>query len=113
MVDMVTPERRSEIMRRIRGKDTRPEMLVRRYLYAEGFRYRLHTKQLPGKPDLVLPKHRACVFVHGCFWHGCPHCGLADRLPKSNISHWKKSSITIKKEISAGFLNLFLSGGDR
>ena len=70
MADVVSPEVRSRMMSGIRGKDTKPEMVVRRGLHARGFRFRLHDKRLPGKPDLVFPKYRAVIFVHGCFWHG-------------------------------------------
>lgn len=73
----------------IRGKDTKPEMQVRRYLHAEGLRYRLHAKDLPGSPDLVLPKHNAVVLVHGCFWHQHPGCDLAV-MPSSNTQFWRK-----------------------
>lgn len=70
MADRLSSEQRSRNMSGIRGKDTKPEMLVRRCLHALGFRFRLHRQDLPGKPDIVLPKHRAAIFVHGCFWHG-------------------------------------------
>lgn len=73
----------------IRGKDTKPEVAVRRLLHAVGFRFRLHRKDLPGKPDLVLPKHRVAIFVHGCFWHGHESCDLF-RLPKSRTDFWAK-----------------------
>lgn len=71
----------------IRGKDTKPEMIVRKGLHARGFRYRLHSRDLPGKPDIVLPKYRAVIFVHGCFWHGhdCP----AFKWPKSREAFWR------------------------
>ena len=72
MVDIVDAETRSRMMRNIRGKDTKPELLLRHALHARGFRYRLHEKGLPGQPDLVFPKYRAAVFVHGCFWHRHP-----------------------------------------
>lgn len=81
------PLTRSENMARIRGKDTGPEMAVRRAFWAAGLRYRLYDKSLPGKPDLVFPGHRTVVFVHGCFWHsheGCPNF----RLPKSRTDWW-------------------------
>ena len=87
MSDHVTPEVRSRIMRRIRSTDTTPELAVRSYLHRAGFRYRLHAAGLPGKPDLVLPKYRAAVFVHGCFWHqhpGCKHSGV----PLSRREYW-------------------------
>ncbi len=88
MVDVVDPATRSRMMSGIRGKDTIPEMLVRRFLHARGFRYRLHIKTLPGTPDLVLRKYRAVIFVHGCFWHRHPGCPKAAK-PKSNIRFWK------------------------
>lgn len=87
-VDKLTPEQRSANMARIRAKDTKPELVVRRYLHAQGLRYRLHVQELPGKPDLVFTARRTCVFVHGCFWHGCPHCVDGTRQVKSNGSYW-------------------------
>lgn len=74
-------------MSRIRGKDTKPEMIVRQYLHNQGFRYRLHVKALPGKPDLVLPKYRAVIFIHGCFWHGHEGCRYYV-VPKSRTEWW-------------------------
>jgi DNA mismatch endonuclease, patch repair protein len=73
-MDVHTPEQRSRNMSRIRGRDTQPEMVIRRGLHGRGFRFRLHARDLPGRPDLVLPRHRAAIFVNGCFWHGhdCP-----------------------------------------
>lgn len=88
MVDIVDAETRSRMMRNIRGKDTKPELLLRRALHALGFRYRLHQKGLPGRPDLVFPKYRAAVFVHGCFWHrhqGCPKATT----PATREDFWK------------------------
>ncbi len=75
-------------MSSIRAKDTKPEIVVRKLMHAEGFRFRLHRKDLPGRPDLVLPKYRAAVFVHGCFWHGHKNCDLF-RLPKSRTDFWQ------------------------
>ncbi len=86
-MDMVEPTRRSEIMRQIKSKDTQPELAVRRYLHARGFRFRLHGN-LPGKPDLVLRKYRSAVYVNGCFWHG--HGCKDGRRPKSNIAYWNR-----------------------
>jgi DNA mismatch endonuclease (patch repair protein) len=88
-MDTISPERRSENMRRIRGKDTQPELIVRRALFAMGYRYRLHGAKLPGKPDLVFAKQRKVIFVHGCFWHNHSHisCKIA-RFPKSNSDYW-------------------------
>lgn len=74
-------------MSRIKSKDTKPEMLVRKFLHANGFRYRLHVKDLPGKPDIVLPKYRTVIFVHGCFWHGHEGCKYYV-MPKSNQEFW-------------------------
>lgn len=74
-------------MSRIKGKDTKPELLVRRFLHAHGFRYRLHVKNLPGKPDIVLPKYRTVIFVHGCFWHGHTDCKYAV-VPKTRTEWW-------------------------
>jgi DNA mismatch endonuclease (patch repair protein) len=71
----------------VRSKDTKPEMLVRRIVHRNGYRYRLHVSGMPGKPDLVFPKLRKVIFVHGCFWHRHAHCQLA-RLPKSRLSFW-------------------------
>ncbi|WP_175951493.1 very short patch repair endonuclease [Burkholderia sp. BCC0405] len=85
-MDRVSPNRRSEIMRRIHSKDTSIEMRVRKYIYSLGFRYRLHVKDLPGKPDIVFRKTKKIVFVHGCFWHG--HGCRKGQLPKTNIEFW-------------------------
>ena len=74
-------------MSMIKGKDTKPEMLVRRFLHAQGFRYRLHAKNLPGKPDIVLPKFKTVIFVHGCFWHGHKNCKYFV-VPKTNTDFW-------------------------
>lgn len=89
MADTVTPERRSEIMSNIRSKSMKPEMAVRQGLHAMGYRYRLHRKDLPGKPDLVFSRRQAVIFVHGCFWHrhADPACKIA-RLPRSNREYW-------------------------
>lgn len=86
-MDIVDPTRRSRMMATIRGKDTKPEMLVRRFLHAQGLRFRLHRADLPGKPDIVLPRLRSCVFVHGCFWHRHPGCRYAV-LPKTRAEFW-------------------------
>lgn len=88
MADTVSPEVRSRMMAAVRGKDTKPEMAVRRGLHAMGFRYSLHAKRLPGKPDLVLAKYRAVIFVEGCFWHGHEGCPLA-RIPATRTGYWR------------------------
>lgn len=89
MADVFSKSKRSEIMSRIRGKGTGPEMVIRKALFARGFRYRLHVKNLPGKPDIVLPKYNAVIIVDGCFWHGHKNCKFF-RMPKSRISFWRK-----------------------
>jgi len=86
MVDIISPERRSALMSRIRNKDTKIELDVRHGLHALGFRYRLGGADLPSRPDIVLPKYRAAVFVHGCFWHG--HSCHLFRLPKTRPDFW-------------------------
>jgi DNA mismatch endonuclease, patch repair protein len=86
-MDRFSPAKRSEIMSRVRSKDTRAETIVRSFLHRLGYRFRLHSKDLPGRPDIVLPRHRAIIFVHGCFWHqhhGCPKATL----PESNRERW-------------------------
>lgn len=88
MTDMVSAERRSQIMARIHSTDTTPEMAVRRLLHRMGYRFRLHVRDLPGCPDVVLPKYRTAVLVHGCFWHG--HRCKDGRRPKSNMDYWNK-----------------------
>lgn len=90
MTDNVSSKRRSEIMASVGQKNTKPEKLVRSFLHKRGLRYRLHVKELPGKPDLVFPKIRTVIMVNGCFWHGheSKTCKLA-RLPKSNVDFWK------------------------
>lgn len=88
-MDTFSRAQRSEIMRRIRSTDTRAEMIVRSLLHREGFRFRLHNKQLPGKPDIVLPRFRTVIFVHGCFWHGHSEC-REGRRPKSNTEYWNR-----------------------
>lgn len=88
MADIVDKATRSRMMSAIKGKDTKPEMMVRRFLHACGFRFRLHRKDLPGKPDIVLPKYKVVIFVHGCFWHrhkGCPKATT----PATNVDRWK------------------------
>ena len=88
MADVVTPAVRSRMMAGIRAKNTKPELIVRRALHRRGFRFRLHAKQLPGRPDLVLPRFRSAVFVHGCFWHGhdCP----LFKWPKTRPDFWQE-----------------------
>ena len=89
MADIVDKATRSRMMSGIRGKDTEPEIIVRKFLHAQGFRFRLHRKDLPGRPDIVLPKYRVAILVQGCFWHGHEDCRLF-RLPKSRTEFWKE-----------------------
>lgn len=113
MVDVVTPEKRSEIMSKVRGKDTGPEMKVRRLVHGMGYRYRLHVGKLPGRPDLVFPGRRKIIFVHGCFWHGHRRCKLG-RIPKSRVEFWtskiagnrSRDSKNIRKISSLGWRSM-------
>ena len=88
MPDILTKSRRHQCMSHIRGKNTKPEILVRKGLHARGFRFRLHNKKLPGSPDIVLPKYGVAIMVNGCFWHGHKGCRYATK-PKSNVEFWE------------------------
>ena len=98
MADTVSKEVRSRIMSSVGRKNTKPERLVRSFLHSLGFRFRLHRRDLPGSPDIILPRHRVAVFVHGCFWHqhrGCPK----SRKPTSNTDYWdRKLAENIKRD---------------
>ena len=96
MADVVPPEVRSRMMSGIRGKNTKPELLIRKGLHGAGYRYRLHKKGLPGKPDIVLARYRAVIFVHGCFWHG--HGCHLFRWPSSRKEFWKQKIEGNKKK---------------
>ncbi len=96
MADVHSPEIRSYNMSRIKAKDTKPEILVRKYLFSKGFRFRLHDKRLPGKPDIILPKYRTAIFVHGCFWHGHEGCRYFI-VPKTRTEWWLQKIMTNKK----------------
>ena len=87
MTDVFSPEQRSAVMARVKGKDTTPELKVRRALHRLGARFRLHRKDLPGAPDIVLPGRKLAIFVHGCFWHG-HDCARGARVPKQNRDYW-------------------------
>ena len=100
-MDIFTAEKRSEVMSRIGGKDTKPELAVRRYLHARGLRYRLHSKSLPGKPDIVFPSRRIALFVHGCFWHGHDGCKRAT-IPATRSEFWQdKIGATKARDLNA------------
>jgi DNA mismatch endonuclease (patch repair protein) len=92
MTDIVDRATRSRMMSGIRGRDTKPEIIVRKYLHAQGLRYRIASKNLPGKPDIVLPKYRTVVFVHGCFWHRHRGCRFA-ATPKTNPDFWRRKFV--------------------
>ena len=89
MADRMTKEQRHKCMARIKGKNTKPELIVRRYLHTHGYRYRINVKRLPGTPDIVLRKYRTVIFINGCFWHGHEGCKYFV-IPKSNTDFWKK-----------------------
>lgn len=97
MADVHEPETRSYNMSQIKAKDTKPEMMVRKFLHSNGFRYRLHVKDLPGKPDIVLPKYNSVIFVHGCFWHAHEGCKYF-KLPKTNIDYWERKLFGNRKK---------------
>ena len=88
MSDIFSFQKRSDIMSKIGGKNTKPEILVRKFLFSKGFRYRINVKTLPGKPDIVLPKYKTVIFINGYFWHG--HNCKKGKLPSSNIDFWRK-----------------------
>ena len=88
MSDIFSFQKRSDIMSKIGGKNTKPEILVRKFLFSKGFRYRINVKTLPGKPDIVLPKYKTVIFINGCFWHG--HNCKKGKLPSSNIDFWRE-----------------------
>jgi len=98
MTDMLTPQRRSWNMSRIRSSDTKPEMLMRSLLHRIGFRFRVHCRNLPGRPDIVLPRYRTVIFIHGCFWHQHAGCTEASR-PSSNTRYWSsKLEANVKRD---------------
>ena len=99
MADRISKERRSWNMSRIPGRDTQPELLLRSCLHRSGYRFRLHHAKLPGRPDIVLPRFRAAVFVHGCFWHRHPGCAQA-AVPKTNTAFWqRKFQDTVERDL--------------
>lgn len=107
-MDIYSSSKRSEIMSKISGKETQPEILVRRYLFAEGFRYRKNVKYLPGKPDIVLLKYKTVIFVHGCFWHS--HTCKAAVLPKTRKEFWEEKIGKTKERDKKNQGDLILQG---
>jgi DNA mismatch endonuclease (patch repair protein) len=110
-VDSVSATRRSEIMSRVHSKNTGPEMTVRRLIHKAGFRYRLHVSNLPGQPDLVFPKRKKIIFIHGCFWHAHIGCRRA-RIPKSRTSFWESKFASNKARDERDILALSKNGWD-
>jgi DNA mismatch endonuclease (patch repair protein) len=108
-VDKITPQSRSENMRQIRSKNTLPEIVVRRIVYGLGYRYRLHAKDLPGKPDLVLRPRKKAIFVHGCFWHQHSAC-REGRIPDTKPAYWKPKLIRNVKRDNEHLAALSLAG---
>jgi len=109
MIDVVDRATRSRMMANIRGRDTKPEMLVRRMLHGAGFRFRLHHRLMPGRPDIVLPKHRAAIFVHGCFWHrheGCRFCTT----PATRPDFWRDKFAANVERDARNIASLLASG---
>jgi DNA mismatch endonuclease, patch repair protein len=109
MADVHSKAVRSYNMSRIRSKDTKPEMLVRRFLFSKGYRYKLHDRSLPGKPDIVLPKYKVVIFVHGCFWHGHVGCRYYV-VPKSRTEWWltkinKNKQLDLRNSLSLAQAN--------
>lgn len=110
MADVVDAATRSRMMSGIRGKNTKPELMIRKALHARGFRYRIHCKDLPGNPDLCLPKHRAVIFVHGCFWHG--HGCHLFKWPRTREEFWR-AKIERNQEVDARSMAALANAGWR
>ncbi len=108
-MDIVDSATRSRMMANIKGRNTKPELLIRRLLHAHGFRFRIHRKDLPGKPDIVLPKYKVIIFIHGCFWHGHQNCRLF-KLPASRTKFWEEKIFKNEKNDKKAKDLLFSSG---
>jgi DNA mismatch endonuclease (patch repair protein) len=108
-MDIWSPEKRSKVMGLVRSQNTKPEIKLRKALFSIGYRYRIHEKKLPGKPDIVLPKYRTAIFVHGCFWHGHVDCRAA-KPPKSNLQYWTPKLARNAERDTAHQENLKASG---
>lgn len=109
MADVFSKEKRSQIMACVRSQDTKPEIIVRKALFGLGFRFRLHRKDLPGTPDIILPKYKAVIFVHGCFWHGHEGCKRAD-LPTTRQEYWRDKITRNKSRDKTSQSNLEAAG---
>ena len=109
MPDILTPTQRHRCMSRIRSKATKPELLVRRWLWAHGYRYRLNVRSVPGKPDIVMRKYRTAIFVNGCFWHGHEGCAMFV-MPKSNTDFWKNKIENNRKRDQRNYSILIENG---
>ena len=109
MTDKLTPEQRHRCMSRIRSKNTRPEILVRKFLFAHGFRYRVNVRNLPGTPDIVLRRFKTVIFINGCFWHGHEGCRYYV-LPKSNVEFWERKIERNRNRDAANQMRLRLMG---
>jgi len=109
MADVHDKQTRSYNMSRIKSKDTKPEMLIRKFLFSKGFRYRLHVKNLPGKPDIVLPKYKTIIFINGCFWHGHENCKYYV-IPKTRTAWWLEKINGNKQKDGENFLQLSQTG---
>ena len=101
MADVLTKEQRKKCMSQVKSKNSKPELLVRQFLFASGYRFRLHRKDLPGKPDIVLPKYKTVIFINGCFWHGHENCKYS-KMPVSNQEFWRNK---ILGNINRDFVN--------
>ncbi|PJD93376.1 MAG: very short patch repair endonuclease [Legionella sp.] len=108
MPDIVDQLKRKEMMAGIRNKDTRPEMIIRKELFAKGYRYRLHQKELPGKPDMILPKYRAAILINGCFWH-CHDCHLF-KWPQTRREFWENKILSNKARDEINRISLLQAG---
>lgn len=111
MSDTVSQERRSEIMSHIKGKNTSIELLVRKQLFALGYRYRINYTKLPGKPDIVFTKKKVVIFIHGCFWHGHDIGCRYSHVPQSRAEYWNEKIIRTKNGIQSILTSLLITGG--
>lgn len=108
-MDIWDKKKRSEVMSKIRSKNTKPEMVLRKALFAKGFRYRINYKKLSGKPDIVLPKYKTAIFVHGCFWHGHENCKIS-HIPKSNTEFWEHKISTNRERDKNNIMQILSLG---